>query len=50
MVRINYDKVTLRTDAEMANMSQNALDYQTLVEIANARLKMISTVIGGAAA
>ena len=36
-------------DGDMANMSQNALDYETLVEVANARLKMIATAIGGAA-
>jgi flagellar basal-body rod protein FlgB len=33
-------------DTEMSNLSQNALDYQSLVELANARLKMLSTAIG----
>jgi flagellar basal body rod protein FlgB len=32
----------------MATMSQNALDYETLVEVANSRLKMLATAIGGA--
>jgi flagellar basal-body rod protein FlgB len=33
-------------DSEMSNLSQNALDYQSLVEVANARLKMLSVAIG----
>jgi len=33
-------------DTEMSNLSQNALDYQSLVEVANARLKMLSIAIG----
>jgi flagellar basal-body rod protein FlgB len=44
-VQANGNSVNL--DAEMADMSQNALDYQTLVEVATARLKMLSTAIGG---
>lgn len=33
-------------DTEMATLSQNALDYQSLVAVASARLKMLSTAIG----
>jgi flagellar basal-body rod protein FlgB len=33
-------------DTEMAKLSQNALDYQSLIAVANARLKMLSTAIG----
>lgn len=33
-------------DTEMANVSANALDYQSLVAVASARLKMLSTAIG----
>jgi flagellar basal-body rod protein FlgB len=33
-------------DTEMSNLSQNALTYQSLVAVANARLKMLSTAIG----
>jgi flagellar basal-body rod protein FlgB len=33
-------------DTEMSKLSQNSLDYQSLVSIANARLKMLSTAIG----
>ena len=33
-------------DTEMARLSQNALDYESLVSVANARLKMLSTAIG----
>ena len=46
-VQANGNSVSV--DGEMATMSQNALDYQTLVEIANARLKMIASAINGAA-
>ena len=46
-VQANGNSVNI--DGEMANMSQNALDYETLVEIANARLKMLSTAIGSVA-
>ena len=45
-VQANGNNVNL--DGEMANMSQNALDYETLVGVASARLKMISTAIGSA--
>jgi len=34
-------------DTEMSNLSENALDYESLVSVANARLKMLQTVIGG---
>jgi flagellar basal-body rod protein FlgB len=47
-VQANGNNVNI--DGEMANMSQNALDYETLVEVANARLKMISTAIGSVSA
>lgn len=33
-------------DTEMSNLSENALTYQSLVAVANARLKMLSTAIG----
>jgi flagellar basal-body rod protein FlgB len=33
-------------DTEMSDMSQNALDYETLVEVASARLKMLQTAMG----
>ena len=33
-------------DTEMSRLSQNALDYESLVTVANARLKMLSTAIG----
>ena len=33
-------------DTEMARLSKNALDYESLVTVANARLKMLSTAIG----
>jgi flagellar basal-body rod protein FlgB len=33
-------------DTEMAKLSQNALDYQSLVAVASSRLKMLQTAIG----
>ncbi len=33
-------------DTEMSNLTQNALDYQSLIAVANARFKMLSTAIG----
>jgi flagellar basal-body rod protein FlgB len=33
-------------DTEMSDLSQNALDYQSLVEVAAARLKMMQIAIG----
>jgi flagellar basal-body rod protein FlgB len=33
-------------DTEMANLSENSLDYQSLVAVSRARLQMISTVLG----
>lgn len=33
-------------DTEMSKLSQNALDYESLVTVANARLKMLATAIG----
>ena len=33
-------------DQEMAKLSQNALDYQSLVAVAGSRLKMLQTAIG----
>jgi flagellar basal-body rod protein FlgB len=33
-------------DTEMSKLSQNALDYQSLISITNARFKMLSTAIG----
>lgn len=33
-------------DAEMANLSENAVEYQALVAVAKARLRIIETVIG----
>ena len=37
-------------DTEMANLSANGLDYETLVEVASARLKMLATAIGSTGA
>ena len=36
-------------DTEMSNLTQNSLTYQSLVTVANARFKMLSTVIGNGA-
>jgi flagellar basal-body rod protein FlgB len=36
------------TDTEMSDISQNALNYEALVEVASARLKMLQTAIGTA--
>ena len=33
-------------DQEMANLSENALDYQALVSLVRARVQMLQTVIG----
>jgi len=33
-------------DTEMSNLSANALDYQSLIAVASARLKMLQTAIG----
>ena len=33
-------------DAEMASLSENSIDYQTLVAVAKARLRMLDNVIG----
>ena len=46
-IQANGNSVNI--DGEMANMSQNALDYETLVEVASARLKMLQTAIGSVA-
>ena len=34
-------------DAEMANLSENAVEYQALVSVAKTRLGMLQNVIGG---
>ena len=34
-------------DQEMANLSENAVEYQTMVAVAHARLQMLANVIGG---
>ncbi len=34
-------------DTEMANLSENSVVYQTLVEVAKARIQIISSAIGG---
>jgi flagellar basal-body rod protein FlgB len=33
-------------DEEMANLSQNSLDYQSLVAVSRARLQMLQSVLG----
>ena len=33
-------------DTEMSNLSENALDYESLIAVSNARIKMLSTAIG----
>jgi flagellar basal-body rod protein FlgB len=33
-------------DVEMASLSQNALDYETLAAVSRSRLQMLATVIG----
>lgn len=43
---VQSDGNNVNIDAEMADMSQNALEYQTLVEVANARMKMLASAIG----
>jgi flagellar basal-body rod protein FlgB len=43
-VQANGNNVNV--DTEMAAMSQNAIDYQSLVEIAAARMKMLQSAIG----
>ncbi len=40
------DGNNVNVDTEMAKLSENALDYQSLVSVSNARLKMLSTAIG----
>ena len=44
--RCSADGNNVDVDTEMSRLSQNALDYQSLVTVANARLKMLSTAIG----
>jgi len=34
-------------DAEMANLSENAVEYEALVSVAKTRLGMLQNVIGG---
>lgn len=41
------DGNTVDVDTEMAAISENALTYQTLAEVARARMKMIETALGG---
>jgi flagellar basal-body rod protein FlgB len=43
---VQADGNNVDVDTEMSDMSENALDYESLVQIANARLKMLSDVIG----
>jgi flagellar basal-body rod protein FlgB len=33
-------------DTEMSDMAQNALEYESIAEVVNARMKMIQTAIG----
>jgi len=33
-------------DTEMSNLTQNSLDYESLISVASARIKMLSTAIG----
>jgi flagellar basal-body rod protein FlgB len=41
------DGNNVQVDAEMAKLNENAVTYQALVEVAKARLSMISAAIGG---
>jgi flagellar basal-body rod protein FlgB len=43
-VQANGNNVDI--DTEMADMSQNSLQYETLAQVANARMKMLQDVIG----
>lgn len=43
---MQLDGNNVDVDTEMSKLSANALDYQSLVAVASARLKMISTAIG----
>lgn len=43
---ITPDGNNVDVDVEMANLSANAIDYETLVEVAHARLQMLSSAIG----
>ena len=43
---VQADGNNVNIDTEMSDMSQNALDYETLVEVASARLKMLQTAMG----
>jgi len=41
------DGNTVDVDKEMSTLTENSLDYQALVTIAHARLKMLGMAIGG---
>ena len=43
---VQSDGNNVNIDTEMSDLSENALDYESLVEVANARLKMLSIAIG----
>ena len=43
---VQTDGNNVNIDTEMSDLSENALDYQSLVQIADARLKMLSIAMG----
>jgi flagellar basal-body rod protein FlgB len=43
---VQADGNNVNIDTEMSSMSQNALQYQAFVEVASARMKMLSDAIG----
>jgi len=43
---LTADGNNVDVDSEMSNLSENALDYESLIAVANARMKMLSTAIG----
>jgi flagellar basal-body rod protein FlgB len=45
---VRADGNDVDVDAEMANLSENAVTYQALVAVAKERLQMFQTVLGGA--
>jgi flagellar basal-body rod protein FlgB len=43
---MQLDGNNVDVDTEMSKLSENSLDYQSLVAVASARLKMLQTAIG----
>jgi flagellar basal-body rod protein FlgB len=42
-----YDGNNVDVDTEMADLNENSVVYQTLVEVAKARFQILNSVIGG---